>query len=56
MKVKVGDKVYSAEDHPIMVILEEEDKDNIKTCYQLIKSMQYSLITLEALKRCMIGC
>jgi len=29
MKVKVGDKVYSSEDQPIMVILSDKDKDNI---------------------------
>ncbi len=29
MQVKVGDKVYSAEDEPIMVILTDLDKTNI---------------------------
>ena len=29
MKVKVGDKIYSAKDQPIMVILDENDRFNI---------------------------
>lgn len=29
MKVKVGDRVYSSEDQPIMIILTMEDKYNI---------------------------
>jgi len=29
MKIKVGDKVYSGEQEPIMVILTEQDKKNI---------------------------
>ncbi len=29
MKVKVGDKVYTSGDQPIMVILTEQDKRNI---------------------------
>lgn len=29
MKVKVGNKVYTAERYPIMVILSESDKKNI---------------------------
>jgi len=29
MKIKVGDKVYSVEDEPIMVILTDKDKENI---------------------------
>jgi hypothetical protein len=30
MKVKVGDKIYSGEDQPVMVILTEQDKYNIE--------------------------
>jgi hypothetical protein len=30
MRVKIGDKVYSAFDEPIMLFLTEEDKENIK--------------------------
>ena len=30
MKVKVGDKVYDGNDEPVMVILSDEDKENIK--------------------------
>lgn len=30
MKVKVGDKVYSSADQPVMVILTAEDKYNIQ--------------------------
>ena len=29
MKVKVGDKVYSAEDQPVMIILTDKDKKAI---------------------------
>ena len=29
MKIKVGNKVYSSEDQPIMIILTERDKFNI---------------------------
>ena len=29
MKVKVGDRVFSSEDQPIMVILTDKDKENI---------------------------
>jgi len=29
MRVKAGDKTYSSEDQPIMVILTDEDKQNI---------------------------
>lgn len=29
MKIKVGDKVYSSKDQPVMVILAEHDKYNI---------------------------
>lgn len=34
MKVKVGDKIYSGEGEPIMVILEDKDKENIKNMAQ----------------------
>jgi hypothetical protein len=30
MKVKIGDKIYDAENEPILVILTEQDKENIK--------------------------
>jgi hypothetical protein len=30
MKVKVGNKIYDGEVQPVMVILSEEDKKNIK--------------------------
>lgn len=30
MKVKIGNKIYNSEDEPIMVILSEKDKENIK--------------------------
>lgn len=30
MKIKVGDKIYDGEDEPIMVILDDYDKDNIR--------------------------
>lgn len=30
MKVKVGDTVYSGNDQPIMVILTDKDKENIR--------------------------
>ena len=29
MKVKIGNKTYDSNDEPIMLILEEEDKNNI---------------------------
>lgn len=29
MKVKIGEKIYDAEDQPIMLILSETDKKNI---------------------------
>ena len=29
MQIKVGDKLFSSEDQPIMVILTEDDKENI---------------------------
>jgi len=29
MRIKVGNKVYSSEDQPIMVILTDQDKENI---------------------------
>ena len=31
MKVKIGDKIYDAEDVPVMVILSTKDKKNIAT-------------------------
>lgn len=34
MKVKVGDEVYSDEDHPIMIILTDKDKENINNMAQ----------------------
>ena len=30
MKVKIGDTVYDAENEPIMIILSDKDKENIK--------------------------
>lgn len=30
MKIKVGNKIYDAEDEPIMIILTDKDKKNIK--------------------------
>ena len=33
MKVKVGNKVYTGEDEPIMVILTEQDKKNIANMF-----------------------
>jgi hypothetical protein len=30
MKVKIGDKIYDSENEPLMVILNDTDKDNIK--------------------------
>lgn len=30
MKVKIGNNIFNSEDQPIMVILSEEDKNNIK--------------------------
>lgn len=30
MKVKIGDMVYDGEEEPVMVILTEQDKENIK--------------------------
>jgi len=30
MKVKVGDKIYDGKKEPVMVILDEEDKDNMR--------------------------
>jgi len=30
MKVKVGEKIYDGEKEPVMVILTEQDKENIK--------------------------
>jgi len=29
MKIKIGNQIYDAEDEPIMVILEGNDKENI---------------------------
>lgn len=29
MKVKIGNKIYNSNDEPIMLILEDEDKQNI---------------------------
>jgi hypothetical protein len=29
MKVKVGDKVYDSEDEPVMVIVDDNDKEHI---------------------------
>ena len=29
MKIKIGDKIYTSKEQPIMVILSQEDKDNI---------------------------
>ena len=34
MKVKVGDKIYNSEDEPIMLILSDEDKENIRTMHK----------------------
>ncbi len=31
MKVKIGDKIYDGRNEPVMVILSERDKDNIKS-------------------------
>jgi len=31
MKVKIGNKIYDAEDEPIMVILSDKDKGNINS-------------------------
>lgn len=30
MKVKIGNKIYDANDEPIMIILEGNDKENIR--------------------------
>lgn len=30
MKIKIGNKIYDGNDAPIMVILNEQDKENIK--------------------------
>ena len=29
MKVKIGDKIYSSEKEPIMIILDDSDKENV---------------------------
>ena len=34
MKIKVGDKIYDGTDEPIMIILENQDKENIKNMPQ----------------------
>lgn len=33
MKVKIGDVIYDAEKEPIMIILNEQDKQNIKNMH-----------------------
>ena len=33
MKVKIGDKVFSSENQPIMVILTDKDKENISNMH-----------------------
>jgi len=35
MKIKIGDKIYDAKDEPIMVILEGNDKENIKKMHPM---------------------
>ena len=30
MKIKIGEKIYDSTDEPIMVILSDKDKENIK--------------------------
>lgn len=33
MRVKIGNKIYDAEDQPIMIIMSQSDKDNIKNMH-----------------------
>jgi hypothetical protein len=30
MKIKIGDTIYSADQQPVMIILNDQDKENIK--------------------------
>ena len=37
MKVKIGDKTYSSTEEPIMVILDDSDKENINNMVDVCK-------------------
>ena len=47
MKVKIGDTVYDAADQPIMVILSEQDKINIKN--MLPEATKYCMYPTDAI-------
>ena len=60
MKVKVGDTVYDPEDVPVMVILEDEDKERIcsmpeeNSCYAAVPAGHFE--SEEAYREWMGGC
>lgn len=41
MKVKIGDKIHDSNEEPIMLILDDQDKENIKNMH----SDKYKFIT-----------
>lgn len=41
MKVKIKDKIYDSNDEPIMIMLEEDDKSNIKNMGDAKKYCSY---------------
>lgn len=41
MKVKIGTKIYDSNDEPIMLILDEEDKNNISNIGEQKKYCSY---------------
>ncbi len=55
MKVKVGNKIYDGKDEPVMVILEEGDKENIRDMLpECTKNCMYPEgITHKAIKKWM---
>lgn len=45
MKVKVGDKIYSGNEQPVMVILTDADKENIASMHP--KATRYTVFPVD---------
>lgn len=45
MKVKIGDKIYDSENEPIMIIMDDIDKENINKAAKIHTDGSYRFVT-----------
>jgi len=48
MKVKIGEKIYDSDNEPIMVIMDETDKENINKVTKVHSDDRYHFVTFPA--------